>query len=114
MPNSPDLDSVFSALSNPTRRDVIEALRSGPLSVGALAEPFDMALPSFMQHIRLLEEAGLVRTRKEGRTRMVESRREPMLHLERWLDAERASWERRLDQLDDFLLRNTSPRDTDS
>lgn len=113
MPDSSDLDSVFAALSNPTRRDVIEALRAGPLSVGALAEPFDMALPSFMQHIRLLEDAGLVTTRKEGRKRIVASRRAPMLHLERWLDEERASWEQRLDQLDDFLLRNTAPRDTD-
>lgn len=105
MPNSQELDLVLTALANSTRREVLEALRSGPKSVGELAAPHDMALPSFLQHIRLLESCGLVATEKTGRTRIVESRREPMLRLEAWLDAERTAWERRLDQLDDFLLR---------
>lgn len=104
MPNSHELDLVFSALANSTRRGVLESLRSGPKTVGELAAPHDMALPSFLQHIRLLEDCGLVSSEKKGRTRVVSPRREPMLQLEAWLDVERSAWERRLDQLNNFLL----------
>ena len=109
MPHTQQLDTVLSALANPTRRGVLEALRAGPQSVGELARPHDMALPSFLQHIRTLEESGLVVTEKRGRTRMVRSRREPYLALEDWLDAERVAWERRLNQLDDFLTQGHIP-----
>jgi DNA-binding transcriptional ArsR family regulator len=105
MPHSHDLDPVFGALANSTRREVMEALRGGPKSVSELAEPHDMALPSFLQHLHVLEAAELVRTDKRGRTRVVEARMEPMLRLEAWLDAQRVAWEQRLDQLDDFLTR---------
>ena len=97
------LDTVFHALANPTRRAVIEELRRGPASVSDLARPFDMALPSFMQHLAVLEESGLVRSRKRGRVRtlrLVEDRLEPAAT---WLDRQRGLWERRLDQLDDYL-----------
>jgi len=96
---------MFSALANPTRRQVMESLRAGPQSVSDLAAPHDMALPSFMQHLRLLEEAGLVRTEKRGRVRTVEACRAPMLELEAWLDEQRITWERRLNQLDDFVTK---------
>jgi len=107
MPNQYDLDEVFAALANPTRREVMESLRAGPRSVSELAAPHDMALPSFMQHLRLLEEAGLVRTEKQGRVRTVEACQAPMLELESWLDEQRITWERRLTQLDDFVTKES-------
>ena len=105
MPNHPDLDEIFSALANRTRREVMESLRAGPRSVSELAAPHDMALPSFMQHLRLLEDAGLVRSEKRGRVRTVEACEAPMLELESWLDEQRITWERRLNQFDDFVTR---------
>ena len=108
MPNQYDLDRMFSALANPTRREVLEALRAGPQAVSALASPHDMALPSFMQHLGILEEAGLVRSVKQGRTRMVEARQAPMLKLEAWLNEQRVIWEGRLNQLDDFVTKETA------
>lgn len=68
-----------------------------------LAAPFDMALPSFMQHLGVLEEAGLVRTYKRGRVRTVEARTQPLRTVHRWLDRQRHVWEQRLDQLDTYL-----------
>ncbi len=104
MPNHrPELDRVLRALANPTRRAVLESLRAGPRPVSDLAAPHDMALPSFLQHLSVMEEAGLVRSRKVGRTRVVAARRQPMLELEAWLDAQRVAWGHRLDQLDEFL-----------
>ncbi|MDX1396450.1 MAG: metalloregulator ArsR/SmtB family transcription factor [Gemmatimonadota bacterium] len=96
-------DAIFQALANPTRRAVFERLCGGPATVSALAEPFDMALPSFMQHLGVLEEAGLVRSYKRGRVRTLEARETPILVLGTWLDEQRSLWERRLDQLDDYL-----------
>jgi DNA-binding transcriptional ArsR family regulator len=104
MPNSSDLDVLFHALANPTRRAVFERLCQGPAATSDLAEPFDIALPSFMQHLGVLEQAGLVRSRKEGRVRTFEARKVPMLAMVAWLDEQRAVWERRLDQLDDYLM----------
>ncbi|MEX2530053.1 MAG: metalloregulator ArsR/SmtB family transcription factor [Gemmatimonadota bacterium] len=105
MPNQFDLDQLFSALANPTRREVLEALRNGPQSVSELAAPHDMALPSFMQHLQQLEDAGLVRSEKTGRVRTVEACKAPMLKLETWLDEQRIAWEGRLNQLDDFVTK---------
>lgn len=68
-----------------------------------LAEPFDMALPSFMQHLEVLEECGLVRSYKRGRVRTVEVRRAQLKRASRWLEKQQRLWERRLDQLDDYL-----------
>ena len=108
MPNSEELDVVFGALAHATRREVLESLRAGPKTVGELAARHDMALPSFLQHIRLLEQCGLVTTEKRGRARVVSSRHEPMLQLEAWLDDERRAWQQRLDQLDDFLIQGNA------
>ena len=96
-------DELFRALADPTRRRVVERLAEGPASVGTLAESFDMALPSFVRHLAVLEGAGLVRSSKRGRVRtyrLVPARLAP---VERWLDARRVVWERRLDQLDAHL-----------
>ena len=98
------VDRVFRALADPTRRAVIERLSSGPAPVTDLAAPFDMALPSFMQHLDVLEECGLVKTRKVGRVRRCQLAPAPLKRAERWLTTQRALWERRLDQLDTYLM----------
>ena len=104
MPNqSPALDGVFRALSDPTRRAVIERLARGPAAVSELARPFGMALPSFTQHLGVLEESGLVRSRKEGRVRTYELAPRRLKAAESWMIKQRALWERRLDQLDEYL-----------
>ena len=103
MTNRAALDAVFHALSNPTRRAVYERLCRGAAGATELAAPFDMALPSFMQHLGVLEDAGLVRSRKQGRVRTFQARDTPMLAMASWLDTQRGLWERRLNQLDDYL-----------
>jgi DNA-binding transcriptional ArsR family regulator len=94
------LDAAFQALGNATRRAVVEHLRRGPASVSELAEPFAMALPSFLQHVQMLEAAGLVRSEKRGRVRTVHLRPERLAPAVQWLEEQRALWSRRLDQLD--------------
>lgn len=101
---SPTLDDTFRALADPTRRAVVQALGQGPASVSELARPFEMALPSFLQHLRVLEESGLVTTAKSGRVRTCSLRREPLAAAETWLEAQRSLWTQRLDQLDAFVL----------
>ena len=104
MPNqSPRLDRVFHALADPTRRAVLAQLSSGPAHVSELAQPFKMALPSFAQHLDVLESCGLVRSRKTGRVRTYRLAPRPLKIAEQWMVAQRANWERRLDQLDDYL-----------
>ncbi|MEQ1570113.1 MAG: metalloregulator ArsR/SmtB family transcription factor [Myxococcota bacterium] len=97
------LDQVFHALADPTRRAVVRRLAARPATVSELHHPFDMKLPSFLQHLRVLEASGLVRSSKVGRVRTVELRREALDHAGRWLDEQRDLWERRLDQLDAYL-----------
>ena len=98
------LDPVFKALADPTRRRVLERLGRKPASVTELAEPFAMALPSFVQHLRVLEDAGLVASRKTGRVRTYRLVPRRLRRAETWLEKQRNLWERRLDRLDDFLL----------
>ena len=102
MPNQ-ELTRVFHALSDPTRRAVLERLTSGPAAVSELAQPFRMALPSFVQHLGVLEECGLVRSKKQGRVRTYTLAPQPLTAAEHWLSDQRAHWERRLDSLDNFL-----------
>ena len=102
MPNQ-ELTRVFQALTDPTRRAVLERLTRGPAPVSELAQPFKMALPSFAQHLDVLEDCGLVRSRKQGRVRTYALAPRPLKAAEHWLSAQRAHWERRLDALDDFL-----------
>ena len=98
------VDDVFKALADPTRRQVVERLASGPASTSVLAEPFDMALPSFSQHLGVLEQAGLVTSHKQGRTRTFSLAPDGLAGVEGWLDSRRREWNQRLDQLDDFLI----------
>jgi DNA-binding transcriptional ArsR family regulator len=106
MPNQQhiELDRVFHALGDPTRRAVLRRLGSGPAAVGELARPFKMALPSFTQHLSVLEKSGLVTSRKEGRSRIYSLEPKPLAAAEKWMEEQRALWERRLDRLDDYLL----------
>ncbi len=104
MPNQAiELSRVFAALSDPTRRAVLERLSAGPAAVSDLARPFDMALPSFTQHLGVLEECGLVRSKKRGRVRTYRLAPKPLEAAESWLGKRRRVWEARLDQLDDYL-----------
>jgi len=98
------LDRVFQALADPTRRAVLERLADGPAGMSELAQPFDMALPSFAQHLDVLEGCGLVRSRKVGRVRTYQLAPQRLGLAERWIAKQRAHWERRLDQLDDYLM----------
>lgn len=101
--DSTPLDNVFRALADPTRRAVVDRLSRGPAAVSELAEPFDMALPSFLQHLKVLESCGLVRSEKTGRVRVYWIDPKPLRGAENWLATQRSLWERRLDQLDAYL-----------
>jgi DNA-binding transcriptional ArsR family regulator len=98
------VDQVFKALADPTRRQVIGRLVSGPASTSELAEPFAMALPSFTQHLTMLERAGLVASDKRGRTRTYRLVPSGLDAAEGWLAGQRRTWQQRLDQLDQFLI----------
>jgi DNA-binding transcriptional ArsR family regulator len=97
------VEQVFKALADPTRRRVIEQLGHAPASTSELAAAHDMALPSFHQHLKLLETCGLVTSHKHGRVRTYRLRTEPLEQAAGWLDDQRRLWDRRLDQLDDHL-----------
>ncbi len=98
------IDSVFRALSDPTRRHVLERLSRSPASVSELAAPFKMALPSFVEHMKVLEGSGLVRSRKVGRVRTYQLAPKRLRLAEDWLMRQRQLWERRLDQFDEYVL----------
>ena len=102
------LNDIFQALADPTRRAVLGRLRGGPASVGELAQPFDMALPSFMQHIRVLESSGWIRTRKVGRVRICTIEKAPIVAIESWLAEQRDIWEARTDRLEAFVTAATT------
>jgi DNA-binding transcriptional ArsR family regulator len=103
MLNHPQLDLVFQALADPTRRDMVERLGRGPASVSELAAPLDMSLPAVLQHLQVLEASGLVSSEKTGRVRMCRIEPKVMESAESWFTKRRAIWERRLDRLGDFL-----------
>lgn len=84
-----NLESVFRALADPTRRAVLARLTTGPSSIGELAGPFDIALPSFLQHVQMLEHCGLVRTRKQGRVRICRIEPGRIAEAEHWLSQQR-------------------------
>jgi DNA-binding transcriptional ArsR family regulator len=101
--SQPQLDLVFQALSDPTRRAIVERLGRGPASVSQLAQPFAMSLPAVVQHLHLLEASGLVRSEKVGRVRTCRMDSEALGTAERWIAERRATWERRLDRLGEVL-----------
>ncbi len=95
--------TVFKALADPTRRRVVERLSTGPMPTTELAAEFDMALPSFLQHLTVLETSGLVSSTKQGRVRTFRLEPASLNHAQDWLALQRTLWERRLDQLDMHL-----------
>ena len=96
-------DNVFYALSNSTRRKVLEKLSVGPASVSELAAPFDMKLPSFVQHLSVLEQSRLVKSKKRGRVRTYEIVPERFEVAENWLSEQRQLWESRFDRFDKYV-----------
>jgi DNA-binding transcriptional ArsR family regulator len=100
------LDPVFQALSDPTRRAIVDRLSRGPASVSTLAAPLPMSLPAVMQHLQVLEKSGLIRSEKVGRVRTCLIEPVAMQSAEQWIAERRATWERRLDRLGDYLAEN--------
>jgi DNA-binding transcriptional ArsR family regulator len=96
------LNDVFCALADPTRRRVVSLLGRGPESVSVLAAPFEMALPSFMKHLAVLERSGLIRSSKVGRTRTCELQPKALAQAERWIAERRALWQARSDRMAAF------------
>jgi len=99
------VDAVFRGLSDPTRRQVFERLSQGPASVSELARHHHMALPSFVGHLRVMEQCGLVRSQKQGRVRTYQVAPRRIRLAEDWLARQRRFWEQRLDQLDEYLVK---------
>jgi DNA-binding transcriptional ArsR family regulator len=103
MLNNAGVDRAFHALAEPTRRAIIERLSAGPSTVSALAEPFDMTLAAVMQHLRVLEDGGIIRTQKVGRVRTCRLEPAGLNAAAQWIADRRALWERRLDRLGEIL-----------
>jgi DNA-binding transcriptional ArsR family regulator len=100
---SADLDRLFHALADPARRAMVERLSRGPAPVSELARPLPMSLPSVMQHLGVLEAAGLVRSEKVGRVRTCAIAPEALSLAEQWINTRRVEWQERLDRLGDYL-----------
>jgi DNA-binding transcriptional ArsR family regulator len=101
--DSRSLDLMFQALSDPTRRAIVERLSHGPASVSDLARPLPMSLPAVVQHLQLLEQSGLVKSEKVGRVRTCTVDSGALSLAEKWINDRRIGWERRFDSLGAFL-----------
>jgi DNA-binding transcriptional ArsR family regulator len=99
----PDIDRVFHALADATRRAIVQKLSQGPISVSQLALPLDMTLAAVVQHLQVLEQSGLVRTEKQGRVRTCQLEMSGLSAAERWIEEQRTMWERRFDRLGELL-----------
>lgn len=110
----PSLDILFTALGEPTRRDILARLARGPASVSELHAGHSMALPSFLDHVRKLEAAGLIATHKQGRSRMCEMKGEALVPAVDWLEEQRMLWQGRLDRFDDYVLNLMKERNNGS
>jgi DNA-binding transcriptional ArsR family regulator len=106
---SAPLDRLFQALADPTRRAIVERLSRGPTSVSELAQPLAMSLPAVIQHLQVLEASGLVRSEKAGRVRTCRIEPAALRTAEKWITMRRATWERRLDRLGDYLAEQDDP-----
>lgn len=104
-----ELDLMFQALADTGRRSMVDRLTRGPASVSELAEPLDMSLSAVVQHLKVLETSGLVRSEKLGRVRSCRLEPEKLQLAEQWINQRRLQWEGRLDRLGDFLAR-TAPK----
>src|SRR5579859_2526363 len=110
---STDLDRLFHALADPARRAMVERLSRGPAPVSELARPLPMSLPSAMQHLSVLETAGIVRSEKVGRVRTCAIEPQVLSQAEQWINARRTEWEHRLDRLGEYLKTLESEGDDD-
>ena len=108
-----DLDRLFHALADPARRAIVERLTRGPAPVSELARPLPMSLPAAMQHLGVLEAAGLVRSEKVGRVRSCVIEPQALSRAEQWINARRVEWENRLDRLGEYLKTLESKGDGD-
>jgi DNA-binding transcriptional ArsR family regulator len=106
-PEGADLDAVFHALTDATRRAMVERLVAGPASVSQLAEPFDSALPTIVKHLRVLEDAGIVESQKAGRVRTYQLVADALVGANNWIVRQRRPQERQLDRLGDYLVADT-------
>lgn len=102
--HDPDLDRIFQALADPTRRAMLARLLEGPAPVSELAGPTGMALPTVLRHLGVMEEAGLISTAKQGRTRLCAVKAETLAATEHWLNRQRAIWEGRTDRLEALAM----------
>ena len=98
-----NIDGLFHALGDPTRRAILDKLCHGPLSVSRLAQPLGVTVTAVMQHLQILEESSLVRTEKIGRTRTCRIETAGLTALQQWIDDHRTLWQQRLDSLGEFL-----------
>jgi len=98
-----NIDRVFHALGDPTRRAIVERLSEGPLSVSRLAKPLEITVAAVVQHLQVLEKSGLVHTEKVGRVRNCRMESSGLSVAEQWIDERRSLWEKRLDRLGQFL-----------
>ena len=98
-----EVDVIFQALADPTRRGIVERLGRGPASVSELAKPLPMSLPAVVQHLHVLEASGLVRSAKVGRVRTCRLELKTLTTVQDWITARRTAWERNLDRLGDYL-----------
>jgi DNA-binding transcriptional ArsR family regulator len=98
-----DVDRVLGALGDPTRRRIVEMLGDGPARVSDLAMPFEMSLPAVMQHLRVLEDSGLVASTKVGRVRTCSLEADRLATVQDWVEARRKTWDKRLDRLGEAL-----------
>jgi len=106
--SSHQLDLIFSALSDPTRRAILRKLARREYRVTDLAKPFDMSLPAVSKHLRVLEGAGLITRRKDGRVHSMTFEEGPLDEAMSWIDRQRSFWEKRLDALEHHLESTTS------
>lgn len=104
----PNLDDAFFALSDPTRRNILERLGTREAMVTELAEPHDMSLPAISKHLRVLESAGLLTRRVEGRQHLLRVNPDPLQHMKQWIDRQRQFWEGSFDRLAEHLERVTA------
>ena len=102
---STDLDLAFSALADPTRRAIVSRLCDGPKSVSELSEPFELALPSLLKHLRVLEQSGIISSEKTGRVRTCRIEPHALHATEAWIHQHIAAWEKRLDRLEAHIAR---------
>jgi DNA-binding transcriptional ArsR family regulator len=102
---SDGLDKTFSALADPTRRAIVSRLCDGPASVGELSKPFDIALPTLLKHVRVLEKSGLVSSEKVGRVRTCRIETDALRASDEWLRQHISLWEQRLDRMEDHIKR---------